>query len=81
VILVYSSWSYWVFRGKARSDVGYDRTPSTTVVLALAAGAAMSAGAKSRSRDDRDGLPSPVWVNSVVFGEPARGPLYTQYLA
>ena len=24
VILTYSSWSYWVFRGKVRSDVGYD---------------------------------------------------------
>ena len=23
VILVYSSWSYWVFRGKVRADVGY----------------------------------------------------------
>jgi cytochrome d ubiquinol oxidase subunit II len=24
VILMYSGWSYWVFRGKVRSDVGYD---------------------------------------------------------
>jgi cytochrome d ubiquinol oxidase subunit II len=24
VILTYSSWSYWVFRGKVRADVGYD---------------------------------------------------------
>ena len=24
VILTYSSWSYWVFRGKVRSDVGYE---------------------------------------------------------
>jgi len=23
IILVYSSWSYWVFRGKVRADVGY----------------------------------------------------------
>jgi cytochrome bd ubiquinol oxidase subunit II len=23
VILVYTSWSYWVFRGKVRSDIGY----------------------------------------------------------
>ena len=23
IILVYSAWSYWVFRGKVRSDVGY----------------------------------------------------------
>jgi cytochrome d ubiquinol oxidase subunit II len=23
IILVYTSWSYWVFRGKARADVGY----------------------------------------------------------
>jgi cytochrome bd ubiquinol oxidase subunit II len=23
VILVYSGWSYWVFRGKVRSDIGY----------------------------------------------------------
>jgi cytochrome d ubiquinol oxidase subunit II len=23
IILVYSSWSYWVFRGKVRSDIGY----------------------------------------------------------
>jgi cytochrome d ubiquinol oxidase subunit II len=23
VILMYSGWSYWVFRGKVRSDVGY----------------------------------------------------------
>ena len=23
VILTYSSWSYWVFRGKVRADVGY----------------------------------------------------------
>jgi cytochrome d ubiquinol oxidase subunit II len=23
VILVYSGWSYWVFRGKVRADVGY----------------------------------------------------------
>jgi cytochrome d ubiquinol oxidase subunit II len=24
VILTYSGWSYWVFRGKVRSDIGYD---------------------------------------------------------
>ena len=24
VILTYSGWSYWVFRGKVRSDVGYN---------------------------------------------------------
>ena len=24
VILMYSGWSYWVFRGKARSDIGYN---------------------------------------------------------
>jgi superfamily II DNA or RNA helicase len=24
VILTYSSWSYWVFRGKVRADVGYE---------------------------------------------------------
>src|SRR5215475_12411932 len=24
IILTYSSWSYWVFRGKVRSDVGYE---------------------------------------------------------
>jgi len=23
VILFYSGWSYWVFRGKVRTDVGY----------------------------------------------------------
>jgi cytochrome d ubiquinol oxidase subunit II len=23
VILMYSAWSYWVFRGKARGDIGY----------------------------------------------------------
>jgi len=23
VILVYTAWSYWVFRGKARADIGY----------------------------------------------------------
>ena len=23
VILLYTSWSYWVFRGKVRSDIGY----------------------------------------------------------
>jgi cytochrome bd ubiquinol oxidase subunit II len=23
VILAYSGWSYWVFRGKVRADVGY----------------------------------------------------------
>jgi cytochrome d ubiquinol oxidase subunit II len=23
VILMYSTWSYWVFRGKVRSDIGY----------------------------------------------------------
>ena len=23
VILVYSGWSYWVFRGKVRHDIGY----------------------------------------------------------
>jgi cytochrome d ubiquinol oxidase subunit II len=23
VILVYTAWSYWVFRGKVRSDIGY----------------------------------------------------------
>jgi cytochrome bd ubiquinol oxidase subunit II len=23
VILMYSGWSYWVFRGKVRSDIGY----------------------------------------------------------
>jgi cytochrome d ubiquinol oxidase subunit II len=23
VILMYTSWSYWVFRGKVRSDIGY----------------------------------------------------------
>jgi cytochrome d ubiquinol oxidase subunit II len=23
VILFYSGWSYWVFRGKVRADVGY----------------------------------------------------------
>jgi cytochrome d ubiquinol oxidase subunit II len=23
IILVYSSWSYWVFRGKVRADVRY----------------------------------------------------------
>jgi len=24
IILVYSSWSYWVFRGKVRAEIGYD---------------------------------------------------------
>src|SRR5262249_1721742 len=24
VILMYPGWSYWVFRGKVRSDIGYD---------------------------------------------------------
>jgi cytochrome bd ubiquinol oxidase subunit II len=24
IILMYSSWSYWVFRGKVRADIGYD---------------------------------------------------------
>jgi cytochrome bd ubiquinol oxidase subunit II len=24
VILTYSGWSYWVFRGKVRADVGYE---------------------------------------------------------
>jgi cytochrome bd-type quinol oxidase subunit 2 len=24
VILTYSSWSYWVFRGKVRAEVGYE---------------------------------------------------------
>jgi cytochrome d ubiquinol oxidase subunit II len=24
IILTYSSWSYWVFRGKVRTDVGYE---------------------------------------------------------
>jgi cytochrome bd ubiquinol oxidase subunit II len=23
VILMYSGWSYWVFRGKVRNDLGY----------------------------------------------------------
>jgi cytochrome d ubiquinol oxidase subunit II len=23
VILMYTSWSYWVFRGKVRADIGY----------------------------------------------------------
>ena len=23
VILIYTGWSYWVFRGKARADIGY----------------------------------------------------------
>jgi len=23
VILMYTGWSYWVFRGKVRADVGY----------------------------------------------------------
>ena len=23
VILAYTSWSYWVFRGKVRADIGY----------------------------------------------------------
>jgi len=23
IILVYSGWSYWVFRGKVRADIGY----------------------------------------------------------
>ncbi len=23
VILMYTGWSYWVFRGKVRSDIGY----------------------------------------------------------
>jgi cytochrome bd ubiquinol oxidase subunit II len=23
VILMYTGWSYWVFRGKIRSDIGY----------------------------------------------------------
>ena len=23
VILIYSGWSYWVFRGKVRADIGY----------------------------------------------------------
>jgi cytochrome d ubiquinol oxidase subunit II len=23
VILLYTGWSYWVFRGKVRSDIGY----------------------------------------------------------
>jgi cytochrome d ubiquinol oxidase subunit II len=23
VILLYTSWSYWVFRGKVRADIGY----------------------------------------------------------
>ena len=23
VILIYTAWSYWVFRGKARGDIGY----------------------------------------------------------
>jgi cytochrome d ubiquinol oxidase subunit II len=23
IILMYTAWSYWVFRGKVRSDVGY----------------------------------------------------------
>jgi cytochrome d ubiquinol oxidase subunit II len=23
VILLYTAWSYWVFRGKVRADVGY----------------------------------------------------------
>jgi cytochrome bd ubiquinol oxidase subunit II len=23
VILIYAGWSYWVFRGKVRGDVGY----------------------------------------------------------
>jgi cytochrome bd ubiquinol oxidase subunit II len=23
VILAYSGWSYWVFRGKVRTDIGY----------------------------------------------------------
>ena len=23
VILIYTAWSYWVFRGKVRADVGY----------------------------------------------------------
>jgi len=27
VILMYTAWSYWVFRGKVRSDVGYEATP------------------------------------------------------
>jgi cytochrome d ubiquinol oxidase subunit II len=25
IILMYSSWSYWVFRGKVRADIGYHR--------------------------------------------------------
>jgi cytochrome bd ubiquinol oxidase subunit II len=24
VILMYTAWSYWVFRGKVRGDVGYE---------------------------------------------------------
>jgi cytochrome d ubiquinol oxidase subunit II len=24
IILTYSGWSYWVFRGKVRADVGYE---------------------------------------------------------
>jgi cytochrome d ubiquinol oxidase subunit II len=23
VILIYTAWSYWVFRGKARAEIGY----------------------------------------------------------
>jgi cytochrome d ubiquinol oxidase subunit II len=23
VILMYTAWSYWVFRGKVRADIGY----------------------------------------------------------
>jgi len=23
IILMYSAWSYWVFRGKVRADIGY----------------------------------------------------------
>jgi cytochrome bd-type quinol oxidase subunit 2 len=28
VILMYSGWSYWVFRGKVHSDIGYHSDPS-----------------------------------------------------
>ena len=23
IVLIYSGWSYWVFRGKVRADIGY----------------------------------------------------------
>ena len=37
VILMYTAWSYWVFRGKARGDVGYHQASLSPVsILALA---------------------------------------------